>query len=70
MIKKLTLMTGFAAGYVLGAKAGTERYDQIIKGVEPLLARFKEETLLSGTPMETHGRIDLTHTTDTQQTTV
>lgn len=65
MIKKLSLLTGFAAGYVLGAKAGTERYDQIVQSVGPLLARFKEETLLSGTPMQTHGAIDLTDTTQT-----
>ena len=30
MIRKLTLAAGFGAGYVLGAKAGTERYDQIV----------------------------------------
>lgn len=30
MIRKLTLAAGFGAGYVLGAKAGTQRYDQII----------------------------------------
>ena len=30
MIKKLTLAAGFGAGYVLGAKAGTERYEQIV----------------------------------------
>lgn len=29
MIRKLTLAAGFGAGYVLGAKAGTERYNQI-----------------------------------------
>lgn len=29
MIRKLTLLAGFGAGYVLGAKAGTQRYDQI-----------------------------------------
>lgn len=29
MFKKLTLFAGFGAGYVLGAKAGTERYNQI-----------------------------------------
>lgn len=28
-MKKLTLLTGFAAGYVLGARAGRERYEQI-----------------------------------------
>ena len=30
MLKKLSLLAGFGAGYVLGAKAGTERYDQIV----------------------------------------
>ena len=30
MIRKLTLVAGFAAGYVLGAKAGTQRYEQIV----------------------------------------
>lgn len=29
MLKKLTLVVGFGAGYVLGAKAGKERYEQI-----------------------------------------
>jgi len=28
-MKKLILLTAFAAGYVLGAKAGRERYEQI-----------------------------------------
>ena len=31
MIRKLTLAVGFGAGYVLGAKAGTQRYDQIVE---------------------------------------
>ena len=35
MIRKLTLVAGFGAGYVLGAKAGTQRYDQI-------MAKFRE----------------------------
>ncbi|MFP5218719.1 MAG: hypothetical protein ACLGIG_03150 [Actinomycetes bacterium] len=30
MLKKLTLAAGFAAGYVLGAKAGTQRYEEIV----------------------------------------
>ncbi|HWH29971.1 MAG TPA: hypothetical protein VNU26_13625 [Mycobacteriales bacterium] len=30
MLKKLTLAAGFGAGYVLGAKAGTQRYEQIV----------------------------------------
>lgn len=40
MIRKLTLAAGFGAGYVLGAKAGTERYNQIS-------AKFRE---LAGMP--------------------
>ena len=39
MIKKLTLVAGFGAGYVLGAKAGTQRYDQIMTQVNGLLGR-------------------------------
>jgi len=35
VIRKLTLVAGFGAGYVLGAKAGTARYEQIMaKGRE------------------------------------
>lgn len=40
MIRKLTLAAGFGAGYVLGAKAGVERYNQIE-------AKFRE---LAGMP--------------------
>ena len=31
---KLSFLVGFGAGYVLGAKAGTERYDQIRRAWE------------------------------------
>ncbi len=30
MMNKLSLLVGFGAGYVLGAKAGTERYNEIV----------------------------------------
>jgi hypothetical protein len=30
VIRKLTLAAGFGAGYVLGARAGRQRYDQIV----------------------------------------
>lgn len=30
MASKLTLLVGFGAGYVLGARAGRARYDQIV----------------------------------------
>lgn len=39
MIRKLTLALGFGAGYVLGSKAGTERYDQIEAKVRELLGQ-------------------------------
>ena len=39
MIRKLTLAVGFGAGYVLGAKAGKERYRQIEGKVRELMGR-------------------------------
>lgn len=39
MLKKISLLTGFAAGYVLGSKAGTERYDQICSAVDELMGK-------------------------------
>ena len=39
MIRKLTLVAGFGAGYVLGAKAGTQRYDQIVAKARELAGR-------------------------------
>ncbi|MCW2544990.1 MAG: hypothetical protein JWM40_2542 [Frankiales bacterium] len=69
MIKKLALATGFAAGYVLGAKAGTERYEQIMTQLNGLMNRGSEG-LLNDTPMRTHGDVDLTRTSDTVNTQV
>ena len=34
---RLGLLTGFAAGYVLGSKAGTERYEQIREQVNKMM---------------------------------
>lgn len=34
---KVTFLAGFAAGYVLGAKAGRKRYDMIADGVRRLM---------------------------------
>jgi hypothetical protein len=39
---KLTKVTLFAAGYVIGAKAGRERYAQIIGGVAKASQRLEE----------------------------
>ncbi len=39
MVRKLTLLVGFGAGYVLGAKAGKERYSQIETKVRDLMGQ-------------------------------
>ena len=44
MIRKITLMCGFAAGYVLGAKAGTQRYAQIQGQARALLQQTTGRT--------------------------
>jgi len=36
MFSKSTLLIGFAAGYVLGSRAGRERYEQISAGARKL----------------------------------
>jgi hypothetical protein len=36
MSKKLSLLIGFGAGYVLGARSGRERYDQIVAKAQQL----------------------------------
>lgn len=36
MLKKLTLALGFGAGYVLGTKHGTQRYEQIVEKAREL----------------------------------
>jgi hypothetical protein len=36
MAGKLSLLVGFGAGYVLGARAGRERYDQIASKAQEL----------------------------------
>ena len=36
MLKKITALAGFGAGYVLGAKAGQDRYRQIMTKVDQL----------------------------------
>ena len=39
MIKKLSLLVGLGAGYVLGSKAGTQRYNEIKRKVDDLLGK-------------------------------
>jgi hypothetical protein len=52
VIRKLTLAAGFGAGYILGAKAGTQRYDQIV-------SKFRE---LAGMPAVQEVKGNLTET--------
>lgn len=36
MARKLSLLIGLGAGYVLGARAGRERYDQLVEKAQQL----------------------------------
>ncbi|MBO8184452.1 MULTISPECIES: YtxH domain-containing protein [Streptomyces] len=50
---RLTFVSGLAVGYVLGARAGRERYEQIMKGVRriaenPAVRNAGEAAALSG----------------------
>ena len=58
---KIALLTGFAAGYVLGAKAGQERYEEIrsqfnrLMGTEPaqqLQAEVRQAAQTAGAVIE------------------
>lgn len=42
---RVVFLTGFAAGYVLGARAGRHRYEQIVSGVRSILGRPEVERL-------------------------
>ena len=56
MIRKLTLVAGFGAGYVLGAKAGTQRYDQIVSKFRELAGKPAVQEVTS-TLADTAGQI-------------
>jgi hypothetical protein len=43
-MSKLTLMTAAAAGYVLGARAGRERYEQIASGARTIARNPKVQS--------------------------
>ena len=43
-MSKLTLMTAAAAGYVLGARAGRERYEQIASGARTVMRNPKVQS--------------------------
>ena len=45
---KLTLLAGLAAGYVLGTRAGRERYEQIRQAADAFMGSRTAQTLESG----------------------
>ena len=51
---KLSFIAGFGAGYVLGARAGRERYEQIRKSVD----RAKDDPRLQGLAGMAQARAD------------
>ena len=53
---KATFVTGFAAGYVLGAKAGRARYEQIMRGLRTLAGRPEVQ---AATETVKHEAVDL-----------
>ena len=47
MLKKLVLVTGVAAGYVLGARAGREQYDKIVEQAKSFWSNPKVQEQVS-----------------------
>ena len=47
-MSKLTLLTAAAAGYVLGARAGRERYEQIAAGARTVARNPKVQSAAAG----------------------
>jgi hypothetical protein len=56
MLKKLTLAAGFGAGYVLGAKAGTQRYEEIVSKAREIAGMPAVQNATS-TVQETAGQL-------------
>jgi hypothetical protein len=46
-IKKLTLLSVLAGGYILGAKAGRERYEQIVEAADKVKANPRVDDVIS-----------------------
>ena len=58
---KLAKVTLFAAGYVIGTRAGRERYAQIVEGIAKASARLEEFSSHrppNGHPRQESGRAD------------
>ncbi len=46
-VRKLTLLSAFAGGYVLGARAGRERYQQIVEAANKVKADPRVDDVVS-----------------------
>ncbi len=46
-MRKITFLTGFGAGYVLGARAGRERYEQLMQAFDSFRANPKVQQTMS-----------------------
>ncbi|RZS89694.1 hypothetical protein EV189_1467 [Motilibacter rhizosphaerae] len=44
-MRRLTFLAGFATGYVLGARAGRERYEQIARGYRSFAGNAKVQSV-------------------------
>ena len=67
MLKKLTLAAGFGAGYVLGAKAGRERYTQIEAKFREIAGMPAVQSATSSVKETANGLADAAKTTVTEK---
>ena len=67
MIRKLTLVAGFGAGYVLGAKAGRARYEQIKRNFDGLMGKPAVQDTLQTVKHEAGSVLDKAKTTVTDK---
>ena len=67
MLKKLTLVAGFGAGYVLGAKAGKERYAQIEAKFREIAGMPAVQDATSSVKQAATGLADTAKTTVTEK---
>lgn len=67
MLKKLTLAAGFGAGYVLGAKAGRERYTQIEAKFREVAGMPAVQNATSSVKETAHDLADAAKTTVTEK---
>ena len=66
VLKKLTLVAGFGAGYVLGAKAGKERYTQIEAKFREIAGMPAVQDATSSVKQAASGLADTAKTTVTE----